>query len=60
MKFQILYLCCDDPLFACECELYCFLERIWELFLSRTRTNSCPLAQNPQKIFNSGIINTVQ
>jgi hypothetical protein len=31
------------------------LERIRELFLSRTRENKCPLAQNPQKILNSGI-----
>jgi hypothetical protein len=31
------------------------LKRIRELCLSRTRENKCPLAQNPQKILNSGI-----
>jgi hypothetical protein len=39
---------------------FTIFERIRELSLSRTRKNSCPLAQNPQKIFNSGTINTVQ
>jgi hypothetical protein len=31
------------------------LKRIRELRLSLTRENKCPLAQNPQKILNSGI-----
>jgi hypothetical protein len=32
-----------------------FLKRIRELHLSRIREHECPLAQNPQKIINSGI-----
>jgi hypothetical protein len=32
-----------------------FLKRIRELCLSRIREDGCPLAQNPQKILNSGI-----
>jgi hypothetical protein len=32
-----------------------FLKRIQELCLSRIHENGCPLAQNPQKILNSGI-----
>jgi hypothetical protein len=59
MKFQLLYSCCDDPLLLVNANFIVF-ERAQELFLSRTRKNSCPLAQNPQKIFNSGTINTVQ
>jgi hypothetical protein len=31
------------------------LKHIRELCLSRIRENGCPLAQNPQKILNSGI-----
>jgi hypothetical protein len=59
MKFQLLYLCCDDPLLLVNANLL-FFEQIGELSLSRTRKNTYLLAQNPQKIFNSGTINTVQ
>jgi hypothetical protein len=59
MKFQLLYLYCDDPLFLVNVN-FTFFEQIREFFLSRTRKNSCPLAQNPQKISNSGTIKTVQ
>jgi hypothetical protein len=59
MKFQLLCLCYDDPLLLVNANFTVF-ERIRELSLSRTCKNSCPLAQNPQKIFNSGNINTVQ
>jgi hypothetical protein len=34
MKFQLLYLCCDDPLFACECELYCFFNEFGNFSLA--------------------------
>jgi hypothetical protein len=59
MKFQLLYLGCDDLLLLVNGNFTVF-ERILELSLSRTLKNSCPLAQNPHKIFNSGTINTVQ
>jgi hypothetical protein len=58
MKFQLLCLCYDDPLLLVNASFTVF-ERIWELFLSRTRKNFCPLAQHLQKILNSGTINTV-
>jgi hypothetical protein len=59
MKFQLLYLCYDDPPLLVNANFTVF-ERIRELSLSRIRKISCLLAQNPQKIFNSGTINTVQ
>jgi hypothetical protein len=61
MNNEILFLClyCDDSLLLVDVNLTVF-ERIQELYLSRTRKNSCPLAQNPQKILNSGTISIVQ
>jgi hypothetical protein len=42
MKFQLLHLYCDDPLLLVNANFTIF-ERTQELFLSRTRKNSCPL-----------------
>jgi hypothetical protein len=60
MKFQLLCLYCDDPLLLVDAYLIVFLNEFRNFILAEHAKNSCPLAQNPQKIFNSGTINTVQ
>jgi hypothetical protein len=45
---------CDD-FFVFATVSIILLKRIRELCLSRIREDGCPLAQNPQKILNSGI-----
>jgi hypothetical protein len=59
MNFLLLCLYCDDSLLHVDADFTVF-ELTWKHYLSRTRKKPCPLAQNPQKIFNSGTINTVQ
>jgi hypothetical protein len=45
--------------FACGRETLLFLNEFGNFILAEHAQNSCPLAQNPQKIFNSGTISTV-
>jgi hypothetical protein len=51
---------CDDPLLLVNANPYCFSNEFGNFILAEHAKNSCPLAQNPQKILNPGTINTVQ